>query len=182
MWVIPLLAVVLILAAILLLWQARRRQKASGLPSGRIIYSDTHAWGPVEAPLYDDELFLTGKPDYLMNGKDGIIPVEVKSSRVGTSPYDSHIFQLAAYCRLVEANFGKRPRYGISELPGPDFRRRLHPRPGGQPESPAGRAAPRWSHGSLSPQGDCALAQQSRALPRLWITRRFAIRRYDRVK
>jgi CRISPR-associated exonuclease Cas4 len=117
MIVIPVLAIVFALVALFLLWQAWGRQKASGLPSGRIIYSDTHTWGPVEAPLYDNELFLTGKPDYLMNGKDGIIPVEVKSSRVENSPYDSHIFQLAAYCRLVEANFGKRPRYGILTYP-----------------------------------------------------------------
>jgi CRISPR-associated exonuclease Cas4 len=121
MWVIPLLVVVFILLALVLLWQARQKQAASGLPSGRVIYSDTRAWGPVEAPLYDDELFLTGKPDYLMNGKDGIIPVEVKSSRVGTSPYDSHIFQLAAYCRLVEATFGKRPRYGVLNYPNQTF-------------------------------------------------------------
>ncbi len=121
MWIIPVLAIVFVLVALFLLWQAWRRQKSSGLPSGRIIYSDTHAWGPVEAPLYDDELFLTGKPDYLMNGKDGIIPVEVKSSRLSGTPYDSHIFQLAAYCRLVEANFGKRPRYGILNYPNQTF-------------------------------------------------------------
>jgi len=121
MTIIPVHAIVFALAALFLLWQARRRQKASGLPAGRMIYSDTPAWGPVEAPLYDNELFLTGKPDYLMNGKDGIIPVEVKSSRIGSSPYDSHIFQLAAYCRLVEANFGKRPRYGILNYPNQTF-------------------------------------------------------------
>jgi CRISPR-associated exonuclease Cas4 len=37
----------------------------------------------------------------------------VKSGRVPDSPYDSHIFQVAAYCLLVEREFGKRPPYGI---------------------------------------------------------------------
>jgi CRISPR-associated exonuclease Cas4 len=39
--------------------------------------------------------------------------VEVKSGSAPDSPYDSHIFQLAAYCLLVEREFGKRPAYGI---------------------------------------------------------------------
>ena len=41
------------------------------------------------------------------------IPVEVKSGRVPDSPYDSHIYQVAAYCLLVEREFGKRPPYGV---------------------------------------------------------------------
>ena len=107
------LSILLFLLGFVLLWMARRRQKASGLPAGRIIYTDTRGWGPVEKPLYDSELGLTGKPDYLVQKGDQLIPVEVKSGRAPETPYDSHIYQLAAYCHLVQATFGKRPAYGI---------------------------------------------------------------------
>jgi len=86
----------LILIALILLWKARQRHKSTGLPVGRIIYADTRAWGPVEEPLYAADLGLTGRPDYLVQQKDQLIPVEVKSSRVAEAPYDAHILQLAA--------------------------------------------------------------------------------------
>jgi CRISPR-associated exonuclease Cas4 len=107
------LSILLFLLGLILFWLARRRQKASGLPGGRVIYTDTRGWGPVEKPLYDPELGLTGKPDYLVEQGKQVIPVEVKSRRVSDGPYDSHIFQLAAYCRLVQVTYGKRPAYGI---------------------------------------------------------------------
>lgn len=108
-----LFSILLFLLGLVLLWLARRQQKASGLPGGRVIYSDTRDWGAVEKPLYDPELGLTGKPDYLVEQGNTIIPVEVKSRRIADAPYDSHIIQLAAYCRLVEVAYGKRPAYGI---------------------------------------------------------------------
>jgi CRISPR-associated exonuclease Cas4 len=107
------LTILLFLLGLIVLWLARRSRQASGLPSGRIIYSDAREWGPLEKPLYDGELGLTGKPDYLVEKGSQIIPVEVKSGRAADGPYDSHIFQLAAYCRLVEVAYGKRPAYGI---------------------------------------------------------------------
>lgn len=107
----------LFLLAIILFWTASRRRRRIGLPSGRIIYSDTNDWGPVEKPFYDRELGLTGKPDYLVETKGHVIPVEVKSSRVHEGPYDGHIFQLAAYCLLVQSQIGKRPPYGILHYP-----------------------------------------------------------------
>jgi CRISPR-associated exonuclease Cas4 len=107
------LAILLFLLGLILLWLARGRQKASGLPGGRIIYTDAQHWKPVEKPLYDPGLGLTGRPDYLIEKGEQIIPVEVKSSRAPEAPYDSHIFQLAAYCRLVQVIYGKPPPYGI---------------------------------------------------------------------
>lgn len=106
-------AFILLLAAILVLWIASRQRRASGLPAGRVIYSDTDHWGKVERPLYDPVSALTGKPDYLVDEGDFLIPVEVKSSRAPSLPHDSHVFQLAAYCLLVERVYGKRPPYGI---------------------------------------------------------------------
>ena len=83
------------------------------MPTGRVIYADTRGWGPVEQPLYDAELGLVGKPDYLVESGEQLIPVEVKSTRNSNAPYDAHIFQLAAYCLLVQRQLGKRPPYGI---------------------------------------------------------------------
>lgn len=107
------LAVLLGLLAFFLLWFASRQRKAAGLPGGRIIYADTSRWGPVDKPLYAETLGLTGKPDYLVKHGNKVIPVEVKTSRGGQAPYDSHIYQLAAYCLLVEQAYGQRPPYGI---------------------------------------------------------------------
>ena len=107
------LAVFLLCLAVFLFWQAARLRKTTGLPGGRVISSDTHQWGPVGDPLYDPHHGLTGKPDYLVQQGNHLIPVEVKSSRVSAAPYDAHIFQLAAYCMLVESVYGKRPPHGI---------------------------------------------------------------------
>jgi CRISPR-associated exonuclease Cas4 len=105
--------ILLIILGILLLWQAGRRQREVGLPAGRISYDDASRWNKVEKNLYDATLGLTGKPDYILE-KDGFhIPVEVKSSPAPLSPYDNHVYQLAAYCMLVEQTQGVRPPYGI---------------------------------------------------------------------
>lgn len=106
-------AILLILAALLLLWLSARRQRSTGIPSGRVIFSDTSAWGKVEMPLYDPQLRLTGKPDYLVRHGSASLPVEVKSGWAPASPYDGHLYQLAAYCLLVEKTSGQRPPYGV---------------------------------------------------------------------
>lgn len=107
-------AIILILAAIVLLWQAARQQRKMGLPGGRLIYADTSRWLPQEKPLYAPSLGLTGKPDYLVEQGKFTLPVEVKKvHNVNQPPYDAHIFQLAAYCLLVEELFEQRPPYGI---------------------------------------------------------------------
>jgi CRISPR-associated exonuclease Cas4 len=115
-------ALLLIFFALILFSLARRTRQASGLPGGTVIYADTRGWGPVEKALYDPALGLTGKPDYLVEQGDQIIPVEVKSTRVNQAPYDSHIYQLAAYCHLVETTFEKRPAYGILHYPNRTYR------------------------------------------------------------
>ena len=112
------LGLVLFILALVFLWQSGRQRRSAGLPGGRVIYTDTSQWGPVEEPLYHPLLELSGKPDYLIEQSKGrrgrvVIPVEVKSGRTPDAPYDGHIFQLAAYCALVEREYGVRPPYGI---------------------------------------------------------------------
>src|SRR2546428_11177016 len=41
------------------------------------------------------------------------IPVELKTGRVPRGPLFSHILQVAAYCFLLEEEYGKPPPYGI---------------------------------------------------------------------
>jgi CRISPR-associated exonuclease Cas4 len=103
----------LILIGVVLFWISGLQRGSTGLPAGRVIYSDHDQWGKVETPLYDPTFNLTGKPDYLVDSGDRIIPVEVKSRHLKTAPFDSHIYQLAAYCLLIEQTFGIRPPYGI---------------------------------------------------------------------
>lgn len=111
----------LVVLALVFFWQSARQRRSAGLPGGRVIYTDTRAWGKVEQPLYDNALALTGKPDYLIEQNGRLIPVEVKSGRAPQAPYDSHIYQLAAYCLLVEKTMGSRPPYGIIHYEGRDF-------------------------------------------------------------
>lgn len=115
------LSLVFLLLAILLFRQSHRLQEQSGLPGGRVIYSDTRSWGTLEKPLYDASLGLTGRPDYLVEVHGQVIPVEVKTGRHLLAPYDSHIFQLAAYCLLTERTYHQRPPYGIIHYSDQDF-------------------------------------------------------------
>jgi CRISPR-associated exonuclease Cas4 len=115
------LALVLFILAIFFFRRSTIQRKEAGIPAGRIIYSDTRGWGKVEKPLYSSELELTGKPDYLVQQNGRIIPVEVKSGHAPETPYDSHIYQLASYCLLVEKTYGTRPPYGIIHYENRDF-------------------------------------------------------------
>jgi len=108
-WFLPLLV-----AALVLWWLAGRLRNKAGLPDGQVVYSDTGAWGRVERPLFSQNLQLTGKPDYLVREGGAVIPVEVKSGRAPAyGVYTAHVYQLAAYCALVEETYGHRPRYGL---------------------------------------------------------------------
>lgn len=110
-----------LLLAALFFWQAHQQQKQAGLPGGRVVYTDTRGWGKLEKPLYDARLGLTGKPDYLIEQGEMLIPVEVKTGRTPSAPYDSHIFQLAAYCLLVQRTYGTRPPHGLIHYPRRTF-------------------------------------------------------------
>lgn len=116
-----LLGGVLLVAALVLMALGRVQAKTAGIPLGRVIYCDTDRFREVSEALVDRELRLSGKPDYLVESRGRIIPVEVKTGRTPRQPYEAHIFQLAAYCRLVEAAMGRRPPYGILHYPEQDF-------------------------------------------------------------
>ena len=115
------LGLLLLLIAGALFILAGRQRRRTGLPGGRVVYADTRFWEAVEKPLYDAELGLTGKPDYLVEQDGKLIPVEVKSGRTPEAPYDAHIYQLAVYCLLVQKTYGERPPYGLIHYPSRDF-------------------------------------------------------------
>jgi CRISPR-associated exonuclease Cas4 len=109
-----LLAFALFIAALFLLRGGAQSQRSQGLPPGRVVYDDSSRRGGEQSqPLYSARLGLSGKPDYIVRQHGIPIPVEVKSRRAPREPYDSHIFQLAAYCLLVEDQLGVRPPHGI---------------------------------------------------------------------
>jgi CRISPR-associated exonuclease Cas4 len=91
------------------------------LPEGCVLYSDTGQRRELTELLYADDLSLVGKPDYLVESKEGLVPVEVKSGRTPSKPFDSHIYQLVAYCLLVQRNYRRRPPYGIIRYPQRSF-------------------------------------------------------------
>ncbi len=114
-------AVILIALGLLLLWLAQRGRTRSGLPDGKVTYADAGGWRRSEHALFSHELRLTGKPDYIVGCGADIIPVEVKSRRAPERPYPSHVLQPAAYCLLVEKEYGRRPTHGIIEYADRSF-------------------------------------------------------------
>ncbi|MGI0053655.1 MAG: hypothetical protein ACREC5_00060 [Thermoplasmata archaeon] len=71
------------------------------------------------ANLVDDELGLSGRPDFILERPHaGFIPVEYKSTHPFRGLHEVHgrtfdLIQLLAECRLVEAVTGRRPPYGL---------------------------------------------------------------------
>ena len=109
------LSAILLLAAVWLALRARRGQRRSGLPEGRLVYADTGRWSEVARPYFSQRYRLTGKPDYLVDTEEGLVPVEVKHTAAppGGRAYESHIMQLAAYCLLIEEAYGQRTTHGL---------------------------------------------------------------------
>lgn len=104
---------VFLVLSLSMLWYAGRLRQRTGLPPGRVIYSDTRTWQDCPEALYAPSVNLTGKPDYLVEKWNYLIPIEIKSCHAPAEPYRSHVLQLAAYCLLVEEACGKRPPYGL---------------------------------------------------------------------
>ncbi len=110
----------LLLVALLLgglgLWlliRAGVSRRQTGLPEGRVTYVDTGAWDRCERPLFSNQYRLTGRPDYLVQVRGSVVPVEVKAGAAPRQPYPAHILQLAAYCLLAEEQEGRAPPHGI---------------------------------------------------------------------
>jgi len=84
-------------------------KKTHGIQDGRIAYSDLNVPGK---SFFSKRYRISGKPDYIVKRENRYIPVELKSGNYD-SPQKNHVFQLAAYCQLVEENYGVFVPYGI---------------------------------------------------------------------
>jgi CRISPR-associated exonuclease Cas4 len=127
-----LLAALCLVLGILALVLSRRQRIRAGLPAGQVVYADTGAWQRCEQPLFSSRYSLSGKPDYLVEERGRIVPVEVKPGRAVPVPYEGDVLQLAAYCLLAEEEYGRRPPYGYlryrQELFRIDYSEELHQR------------------------------------------------------
>lgn len=117
----------LLLLALVALIGALRLRAATGLPWAPVVYRDTNAQSP-ERPLVARRIGLVGKPDYLIERRGYLIPVEVKPGRNAARPYESDLMQLAAYCLLIEETTGVAPPYGLLRYADRTFRLSYTPR------------------------------------------------------
>ena len=60
------LSILLLILAVFFLVRSLTLQKESGLPGGKLIYTDTKEWGDSDEVLFDSSIGLSGKPDYLI--------------------------------------------------------------------------------------------------------------------
>lgn len=107
------LVIFLIAFAVAAVLIALRLRQSTGLPEGRVVYSDTGAWERNERAFFSQKYRLTGKPDYLVRTEKGLVPVEIKSGDAPSQPREGHVLQLAAYCLLVEEAYNERVPMGI---------------------------------------------------------------------
>ncbi|GAB4470201.1 MAG: CRISPR-associated protein Cas4 [Anaerolineales bacterium] len=112
------LALFLVVVAIALLLWGNHQKAHSGIPKGKVITLDLHEGEALQSPLFSKRYHLTGRPDFLIRKGREWIPVEIKTADAPHSPYEGHMFQLFAYCLLVEENYGIRPPYGVLHYRG----------------------------------------------------------------
>ncbi|MFZ9857853.1 MAG: CRISPR-associated protein Cas4 [Roseiflexaceae bacterium] len=118
----PTIILALLFLAGTTLMVARRIQQRVGIPWSHDIRADADGALPHVPLLVDDELQLVGKPDYIVRRGADLIPVEVKPLRRAKRPYESDIYQLLAYCLLIERTYGNRPPYGLLRYATQTFR------------------------------------------------------------
>ena len=113
---------ILLLFALALFALALWLRRSTGVPWAPLRYVDTDDWQRPERPLISQRYGLVGKPDYVVQTRAGLIPIEVKPTRTAAQPYDSDMAQLAAYCLLIEDTTGQAPSYGLLRYADQTFR------------------------------------------------------------
>jgi len=112
--------VALVVLAIILAWMSVRLRRRSGL-RGRIVASDSVVSRPSRA-LRSARHGIVGKPDYLVEERGRIAPVELKPSRESDAPWLRDVVQLAAYCLLLEETEPRFAGYGYLRYAHRTFR------------------------------------------------------------
>lgn len=118
--ILLIISFIIIIVGFLGLLILQRRKNSFGILSGKRLYEDSEK-RPGEI-LTAKTIPLVGKPDYLIEEKGIIIPIEIKTGSTPDSPYLNHTMQLMAYCLLVEEYFGQRPPGGYLKYPYKEFK------------------------------------------------------------
>lgn len=84
-------------------------KKTHKIQDGEITYTDLDM--PAK-PFFSKKYKISGKPDYIVKKDNRYLPVELKTGG-HNKPQKNHIFQLAAYCQLIEDNYGKFVPHGV---------------------------------------------------------------------
>ena len=84
-------------------------KKTHKIQDGKVTYADLDK--PAK-PFFSKKYRISGKPDYIVKKEKRYLPVELKSGS-HDNPQKNHIFQLAAYCQLIEENYGVFVPYGV---------------------------------------------------------------------
>jgi CRISPR-associated exonuclease Cas4 len=71
--------------------------------------------------LRSESYSLTGRPDYILEDGEELIPVELKSGRQPKGPLFSHIVQLAAYCLIINDTGEKKVSRGVLKYGDVEF-------------------------------------------------------------
>ena len=106
---------ILLVCALVMRGVANRARLRAALPDGKVLYTDTVKRKRPPETLISWRHGLKGRPDYLIETKEGIVPVEIKSTAFPRSgqPYEAHVMQLACYCLLCEETTGAHVPYGL---------------------------------------------------------------------
>ena len=106
---------ILFVLAFLVWTTANHRISRTGLPDGRVVYQDVERRRTLVRPLVSLRHGLTGKPDYLVETNDGLVPVELKSRECPRSgPYAGDAAQLTQLIGLHDITFTPLPEVGSS--------------------------------------------------------------------
>ncbi len=102
-------SIFLIVVSKILKNKVEKIKKENKIQPGKITYSDIHR---IEKPLFSKKYMIAGKPDYIVEKKGFKIPVELKTG-YSNNPKNNHVYQLAAYCHLIEEKYQTFVPYGV---------------------------------------------------------------------
>jgi len=95
----------------------KKMRRSIGFRGGKIIYIDKSQEVKEKGVIYgkllkSDKYGLSGKPDYIYQLGEELVPVELKSSEADDSPYYKDVMQLVAYFLIIEDVYQKRVKRG----------------------------------------------------------------------
>ena len=102
-------SIILIVISKKLTKKVKKIKYENNIQNGKLIYSDLNI---PEKPFFSKRYRISGKPDYIVKKNEHYIPVEVKTGN-HINLKKSHIYQLMAYCQLLEENYNCFIPYGI---------------------------------------------------------------------